>query len=75
MPAPAVNVLPVVAGEEAAVKELITSPSGSLAETVKENGTFSSANTVEGAVTVGARSTLFTVIAVDAVPVSALDAK
>ena len=30
----AVNVLPVVAGEEAAVNEVIASPSGSIADTV-----------------------------------------
>ena len=34
LPAPAVNVLPVVAGEEAAVNEAIASPSGSAAVTV-----------------------------------------
>ncbi len=34
LPAPAVNVLPVVAGEEAAVKDVIASPSGSDADTV-----------------------------------------
>jgi hypothetical protein len=34
LPAPAVNVLPVVAGEEAAVNEVIACPSGSAAVTV-----------------------------------------
>jgi hypothetical protein len=34
LPAPAVNVLPVVAGEEAAVSVVIASPSGSAAVTV-----------------------------------------
>jgi len=34
LPAPAVNVLPVVAGAEAAVKDVIASPSGSAAVTV-----------------------------------------
>jgi hypothetical protein len=34
LPAPAVNVLPVVAGEEAAVKDVIASASGSAAVTV-----------------------------------------
>jgi len=34
LPAPAVNVLPVVAGEEAAVKDVIAWPSGSAAVTV-----------------------------------------
>ena len=34
LPAAAVNVLPVVAGEEAAAKDVIGSPSGSAADTV-----------------------------------------
>jgi len=34
LPGPAVNVLPVVAGEEAAVKDVIASASGSAADTV-----------------------------------------
>ena len=34
LPAPAVNVLPVVAGEEDAVSDVIASPSGSAADTV-----------------------------------------
>jgi hypothetical protein len=70
-----VNTLPVVSGEEADVNEAIASPSGSAAETVKLPGLPSPKRAVAGAVTTGARSTLFTVIAVDAVPVRALDAK
>jgi hypothetical protein len=53
-PAPAVNVLPVVAGEEAAVKDVIAGPSGSAAVTVKVISVFSFPETVAGAVTVGA---------------------
>jgi hypothetical protein len=34
LPAPAVNVLPVVAGEEDAVSDVMASPSGSFAVTV-----------------------------------------
>jgi hypothetical protein len=74
LPAPAVKVLPVVAGEEAAVNELIASPSGSFADTVKVISEFSAPEAVAGAVTVGARSTLFTVTTVDAVPESAFAA-
>jgi hypothetical protein len=70
-----VKVLPVVAGEEDAVNELIASPSGSFAVTTKLAGMFGVAETKAGAVTTGARSTLFTVIAVEAVPVSPLEAK
>jgi hypothetical protein len=74
LPAPAVKVLPVVAGEEAAVNELIASPSGSFADTVKVISVFSFPDAVAGAVTVGARSTLFTVTNVDAEPERAFDA-
>jgi hypothetical protein len=74
LPAPAVNVLPVVAGEDAAVSEVIASPSGSFADTVNVISVFSLPFAVAGAVTTGARSRLFTVIAVDAVPVRAFDA-
>jgi hypothetical protein len=74
LPAPAVNVLPVVAGEEAAVNEVIAWPSGSTAVTVKLINSFSLPRTVAGAVTTGARSTLFTVIVVVAVPESAFAA-
>ena len=66
-----VNVLPVVAGELAAVSDVIAWPSGSAAVTVKENGDVAMTDCVAGAVTCGARSTLFTVIAVEAVPVRA----
>jgi hypothetical protein len=70
----AVNVLPVVAGEEAAVNDAIASPSGSAADTVKLPATPSLKDAVAGAVTTGARSTLFTVIAVEAEPERAFDA-
>ena len=70
-PAPAVNVLPVVAGELAAVRDVIASPSGSAAVTVKLRATPSFTDCVAGAVTVGARSTFTTVKVVAAVPVSA----
>ena len=72
LPAPAVKVLPVAAGEEAAVNEAIASPSVSAADTVKLPATPSVKDAVAGAVTTGARSTLFTVIAVVAEPESAL---
>ena len=67
-PAPAVNVLPVVAGELAAVRDVIASPSGSAAVTVKLRATPSFTDCVAGAVTVGARSTLMTVNVVAAEP-------
>jgi hypothetical protein len=73
-PAPAVNVLPVVAGELAAVREAIAWPSGSAADTVNVRLSPSVTPCVGGAVTTGARSTLFTVITVAAVPESAFDA-
>jgi len=66
-PAPAVNVLPVVAGLLASVNEVIAFPSGSTAVTVTVTGLPVVPEARPGAVTVGARSTLFTVIAVDAV--------
>jgi hypothetical protein len=68
LPAPAVNVLPVVAGEEFAVNEVIAWPSGSDAVTVKVRRTPSFTVCVAGAVTTGARSTLFTVITVASEP-------
>ena len=67
-PAPAVNVAPAVMAVPAAVSEVIALPSGSFAETVKLNGAPTVPFCVAGAVTVGARSTLFTVIDVDAEP-------
>ena len=70
-PAPAVNVLPVVAGELAAVREAIAWPSGSDAVTVKERLLPSTTLCVAGATTTGARSTFTTVMVVAAVPVSA----
>ena len=63
-PAPAVNVLPVVAGELAAVSELIAWPSGSNAVTVNERRMPSIADCVDGAVTTGARLMLVTEITV-----------
>ena len=68
LPPPAVNVAPAVMAVPAAVSEVMTSPSGSFAETVKLNATPTVPEAVAGAVTVGALSTLFTVIAVDAEP-------
>ena len=56
LPAPAVNVLPVVAGDEAAVKDVIVLASGSFADTVNERRAFSFTVCVAGAVTVGGRS-------------------
>jgi hypothetical protein len=71
-PAFAVNVLPVVAGELAAVREAIVWPSGSTADTVNVRLIPSFTLCVAGAVTTGARSaTSFTVITVAAVPVRA----
>ena len=60
-----VKTLPVVAGEEAAVSELIASPSGSFTVTLKLMFVFSFPDAVAGAVTAGARSTLVTVTWVD----------
>ena len=74
LPAPAVNVLPVVAGVLASVNVVIACPSGSAAVTVTVPATPPLKEAVEGAVTTGARSTLFTVIAVAAVPERAFDA-
>src|SRR6185436_12567729 len=68
LPAPAVNVAPAVMAVPAAVSEVIAWPSGSFAETVNERSTPTEPLAVAGAVTVGARSTLFTVIAVEAEP-------
>jgi hypothetical protein len=68
-PAPAVNPLPVVAGELAAVREAIAWPSGSVAVTVKAWLIPSVATCIAGAVTTG--GPVETVITVDAVPVIA----
>src|SRR6185503_13962133 len=68
LPAPAVNVAPAVMAEPAAVSEVIACASGSFAETVNESAAPTVPFCVAGAVTVGGRSTLFTVIAVDAEP-------
>jgi hypothetical protein len=71
-PAPAVNVLPVVAGELAAVKEAIAWPSGSEAVTLIVISVFSFPEAVAGATTTGGRSAeSVTVIVVAAVPVNA----
>jgi hypothetical protein len=74
LPAPGVKVLPVVAGEEAAVKDVMVLPSGSFAVTVKERRAFSFTDCVAGAVTVGGRSPIVTVRAVAAEPESAFAA-
>ena len=71
LPAPAVKVLPVVAGEEAAVNVVIACPSGSAAVTLTVPATLLAKLAVAGAVTTGARSTLLTVTVVDAEPLSA----
>ena len=68
LPAPAANVAPAVMAVPEAVSEVIASPSMSDAETPTVRSEFSFTEAVAGAVTVGARSTLFTVIAVDAEP-------
>jgi hypothetical protein len=73
-PAPAVNVAPAVRAVPAAESEVMGSPSGSLAVTMTARGEFSFTEAVAGAVTVGARSTLLTVMAVDAEPESTFDA-
>ena len=67
-----VNVAP--AGSGAAVRFVIASPSGSTAPTRNVISVPSLPEAVAGAVTTGARSTLFTVIAVVAEPLSAFDA-
>jgi hypothetical protein len=73
-PAPAVNVAPAVMAVPVAVSEVIASPSGSDADTVKVISVFSAPETVAGAVTTGARSTLVTVMFVVAEPLNAFDA-
>jgi hypothetical protein len=70
LPAPATNVAPAVMAVPEAVSEVIACPSGSAAETTKLSSVFSFTEAVAGAVTIGARSTLLTVIAVDAEPES-----
>jgi hypothetical protein len=69
-----VNVLPVVAGELAAVNDRTVWPAGSVAVTVNVMSVFSAPDTVAGAVTNGGRPESFTVITVRAVPVRALAA-
>ena len=68
LPAPAVKLLPVVAGDEAAVNETIASPSGSFADTVKVISVPSFPDAVAGAVTTGARSNCVTWTVVAAEP-------
>jgi hypothetical protein len=68
LPAPAVNVLPVVAGLLDSVSEVIACPSGSEAVTVTVPATLLAKLAVGGAETTGARSTLFTVTVVAAEP-------
>src|SRR6185436_12819285 len=68
LPAPAANVAPAVTAVPVAVNEVMASPSGSFAVTLTVRSEFSLTEAVAGAVTVGARSTLLTVIAVDAEP-------
>src|SRR5687767_9587159 len=67
-----VNVAP--AGRPAAVRLVMASPSGSEAVTTKVISVFSAPEAVAGATTTGARSTLVTVIVVDAEPLSAFEA-
>jgi hypothetical protein len=69
-----VKVLPVVAGEEAAVKKLIGSPSGSAADTVKVRRLPSGPDWLTGAVTTGERAPSLTLTFVAAEPVSVFDA-
>jgi hypothetical protein len=68
LPAPAANVAPAVTAVPVAVSEVMASASGSLAVTLTVRSEFSFTEAVAGAVTVGALSTLLTVIAVDAEP-------
>ena len=68
LPAPAVNVAPAVMAVPEAVSDVMASPSASFAVTLTVRSEPSLTEAVAGAVTVGARSTLFTVIAVDAEP-------
>jgi hypothetical protein len=70
LPAPAANVAPAVMAVPEAVSEAMASPSGSAAVTLTVRSEFSFTEAVAGAETTGARSTLFTVIAVDAEPES-----
>lgn len=70
LPAPTVNVAPATKTVPVAVREVIASPSGSVAATVNDPGSPMQKVAVTGAVTTGARSQEFpTRIAVDAEPV------
>jgi hypothetical protein len=73
-PPPGVNVAPAVMADPEAVRELIASPSGSDAVTFTVSSDPSAPDAVAGAETVGARSVLAMLIAVDADPESTLDA-
>src|SRR5258706_7733305 len=76
LPGPAANtaLFPAGRAERSAVKDAIASPSGSEAVTVNVSSTCSVPVTAAGAPTEGARSTLVTVIEVDAEPERALEA-
>jgi hypothetical protein len=64
--------LPAGNADVSAVRAVIVSPSGSEAVTENEISVPSFPEAVAGAVTTGARSTSFTVITVEAVPLKAL---
>ena len=70
LPGPGAN--PAPAGRPAAFNDVIDSPSGSLAVTVTVRSDPTFPDTDAGAVTTGARSTLVTVITVEAEPLKAL---
>ena len=74
LPAPTVNVAPAVMTVPEAVSEVMASPSGSVAPTVKVRSAFSQAILVAGAVTMGARSGSTTLMLVVANPDSEFDA-
>ena len=69
-PGPGAKLAP--AGSPVAMSDVIDSPSGSLAVTVTVSRFPAGAETLAGALTTGARSTLVTVITVDADPPNAL---
>jgi len=75
LPPPAVNVAPAVMAVPTAANDVIASPSGSFADTVKVRSAPMMPVAVAGAVTTGARSVaLLTRIAVDAEPERAFEA-
>jgi hypothetical protein len=73
-PPPGVNVAPAVMADPEAVRDVMVSPSGSDAVTLTVSSDPSAPEAVAGAETVGARSVLAMLIAVDADPESTLDA-